>query len=277
MDIVGSISKIPDALKRSVYIKECAQRMEMSEQLLHTEINKRLQKASQKEYNKQNYTKGGSFANKNEGTDKRGNNKKGSTGNSQQDNIAQKTITNECQELDIVRILINFGDKLLDDDSTVAEFILLDLLDLFDLDILDEFDHKTCSEIFGDYLKNLKLNKKLSLSYFTHHINPEIAKLSIDLVAGMEQHEFSAGWERLNVFLNTQELPEKNHVADAKSGILRFKLKKIERMIAKNHKDLKKVQSDKNDSDILILMTVHQRLIEKRGELAKQLNTVVLR
>ena len=33
-DIVSSISKIPDAIKREIYIKECALAMEVSEQVL---------------------------------------------------------------------------------------------------------------------------------------------------------------------------------------------------------------------------------------------------
>ena len=179
--------------------------------------------------------------------------------------------------MDIVRILINFGDKIIEDKTTVAEFILLDLLDLFDLDLLGEFDHKVCSKILSEYLEKLKANKQVGDSYFVNHNDPQVAKLAVDLVACMEEHEFSSGWEKLNVFLNTQVLPGVNHIADAKSGILRFKLKKIERLISKNHKELKLLQANNEDTDMLILMTVHQRLMNKRSELAKQLNTVVLR
>ncbi|MDC0231430.1 DNA primase [Aureispira] len=291
-DIVGSISKIPDALKRSVYIKECAQRMDMNEQLLHNEINKRLQiniqnkqKAQNRKRNRQstsdyvdpyaymshedqnmsdpavNYESGNDSIGEKAGKDS---------------SIIQKS-SDLYQEIDIVRILINFGDKIIEDKTTVAEFILLDLLDLFDLDLLGEFDHKICSKIVSEYLEKLKANQQVENSYFINHNDPQVAKLAVDLVACMEEHEFSSGWERLNVFLNTQVLPGVNHIADAKSGILRFKLKKIERMISKNHKELKLLQSNNEDTDMLILMTVHQRLMDKRSELAKQLNTVVLR
>ena len=269
LDIVQSISKIPNSLKRSVYVKECAQRMEMSEQLLHTEINKRLQqnaqKSSRKSYpqNKQDTTQ------QQHKTDD----------NNQQNTVQQASSANnnEYQELDISRILINFGDKEIEAGTTVAEFILLDLLELFDMDLIEEFDHQVCAWIVEEYLQNLNANKSVSTAYFTQHPKPEIAKLSVHLVASMDEYQFSEGWEKLNVFLNTQELPEKNHIADAKSGILRFKLKKIERMITRNHKEIKKIQDSENETDIIILMTVHQKLTEKRGELAKVLNTVVLR
>ena len=43
-EIVESISKIPDAITRSVYIKECSFMMEMAEQTLMNELNKLLRK-----------------------------------------------------------------------------------------------------------------------------------------------------------------------------------------------------------------------------------------
>lgn len=286
-DIVESIAKIPDALKRSVYVKECAQLMEMSEQLLHTEINKRIQASAKKQYqldqrqkerdSKSNKSSSGSgnyepyegmpteeemmFANG-----------EFSAGQPQQKQNVKKKTAEEYQELDIVRILINFGDRELDKETTVAEFILLDMLDM-----IEEFDHIICSKIVQEYLVKLQANEKITTKYFTYHSDPEIAKLAVDLVARMEEHGFSEGWERLNVFLNTQEMPEINHVADAKSSILRFKFKKIERLIRKNQLLLKESQEAKNDTDMLIYMKVSLKLMEIKKDLAQQMNTVVLR
>ena len=72
---------------------------------------------------------------------------------------------------------------------------------MFDLDLLSEFDHIICSKIVSEYLEKLKSNKKVGNSYFVNHSDPQIAKLAVDLVASMEEHEFSSGWEKLNVFL----------------------------------------------------------------------------
>lgn len=292
-DIVQSISKIPDALKRSVYVKECAQLMEMSEQLLHTEINKRIQASAKKQYqldqrqkerdNNKKKTSSGSdhydpyegmpseeemmFAN---GEFPQGQQQSQPRQNTNA-NVKKKT-AEEYQEMDVVRILINFGDRQLDDKTTVAEFILLDMLDM-----IEEFDHKVCSKIVQEYLVKLQANETVATTYFTYHSDSEIAKLAVDLVARMEEHGFSEGWGRLNVFLNTQELPEINHVADAKSSILRFKLKKIERLIRKNQLLLKESQEAKNDTDMLIYMKVSLKLMEIKKDLAQQMNTVVLR
>lgn len=291
-DIVESISKIPDALKRSVYVKECAQLMEMSEQLLHTEINKRIQSSAKKKYqldqrqkerdaNAKKTSSGSDHYDPYEGMPSEEEmmfaNGDFSTGQSPRQkqnpntNVKKKT-AEEYQEMDIVRILINFGDRQLDKETTVAEFILLDMLDM-----IEEFDHLICSKIVQEYLIKLQANEKITTTYFTYHSDSAIAKLAVDLVARMEEHGFSEGWERLNVFLNTQELPEINHVADAKSSILRFKFKKIERLIRKNQLLLKESQEAKNDTDMLIYMKVSLKLMDIKKDLAKQMNTVVLR
>lgn len=309
-DIVGSVSKIPDALKRSVYIKECAQRLDMSEQLLHTEINKQLQQRAQKDYKKRQRKEtrasstpkatqapkspkqssgGGEFfdpyANLDMGEDAGG----VPMGDLPPTDIAppdewqpeqapSKTTTkkakskDEHQELDIVRILINFGERGIDEETSIAEFILSDMLDL-----LEEFDNVVCSKIVHEYLEQMKANKTIDASYFTQHSDSTVSKLAVDLVAGMEEYQFSPGWEKLNVFLNTQELPAINHIADAKSCILRFKFKKVERLIDKNHLELKKAQAENNYEDMMIIMKVHLKLKEVHARLAAETKTVITR
>jgi len=293
-DIVESISKIPDALKRSVYVKECAELLKMSEQLLHAEINKRIQSSAKKQHQldqrqkerdaKANKSASGSdhydpyegmpteeemqFAN---GDFSSGEPTQPKQRHHQNANVKKKA-AEEYQEIDVVRILVNFGDRKLDEETTVAEFILLDMLDM-----IDEFDHLVCSKIVQEYLVKLQAGEKVATTDFTYHSDPEVAKLAVDLVASMEEYGFSEGWGRLNVFLNTQELPEINHVADAKSSILRFKFKKIERLIRKNQLLLKEAQEAKNDTDILIYIKVSLKLLEIKKDLAKQMNTVVSR
>ncbi|MFT5645612.1 MAG: DNA primase [Aureispira sp.] len=291
-DIVESISKIPDALKRSVYVQECAQLLDMSEQLLHTEINKRIQASAKKQYqldqrqkerdsNAKKSSSGSGHYDPYEGMPSEeemqfangdfSNGQSSKQKNNPNTNVKKKT-AEEYQEMDVVRILINFGDRKLEEETTVAEFILLDMLDM-----IEEFDHPVCSKIVQEYLVKLQANEKVTTTNFTYHSDPEIAKLAVDLVARMEEYGFSEGWGRLNVFLNTQELPEINHVADAKSSILRFKFKKIERLIRKNQLLLKEAQEAKNDTDMLIYIKVSLKLMDIKKDLAQQMNTVVLR
>lgn len=260
-DIVDSIAKVPDAVKRSLYVQKCAQLMDMSEQLLHTEVNKRLNAQATKAYQqqeKQQQAQQAPFPQE-EPIPAIG-------------KVAPKKRNEHYQERDIVRILINFGDRALDEETSVAEFILLDMLDL-----LEEFDQEICSKIVREYLAQMQQNNLPNSSYFITHPDAAIAKMAVNAVATLQEHDFSEGWERLNVFLNTQEIPEKNHIADAKSGVLRFKLKKIERLIRKNQQELKLAQEAKNMEDMMICLKINQKLQTMKMGLAQQLNTVVLR
>lgn len=263
-DIVNSIAKVPDAVKRSLYVQKCAQLMDMSEQLLHTEVNKKLNAQATKAYQQQE-------------RQQQAQSQQAPFPQEQPPPIAIGKVTpkkrNEhYQEKDIVRILINFGDRALDEETSVAEFILLDMMDL-----LEEFDQEACIKIVKEYLAQLQQNNLPNSSYFITHPDSAIAKMAVDVVATLQEHDFSEGWERLNVFLNTQEIPEKNHIADAKSGILRFKLKKIERLIRKNQQDIKTAQEAKNMEDMMICLKINQKLQAMKMGLAKELNTVVLR
>lgn len=276
-DIVKTVSKIPDSLKRSVYVRECSALLGIQEQILHIEINKRLKvnitkqqaesdKASKKQQNNGNDLPpppedfGPSDLDEHYQEQ----------GEKRSDNNFKKA-TDEYQERDILRVLINFGDRVLEKEETVAEFLLLNMLEL-----LDEFDNVFYANIMREYMELLEADKKVNTDYFVQHQDPKIAKLTVHLLA--TPYEYSPGWEKLNVFLNTQKMPEQNHIADAKSGVLRFKLKKIERLINKNHAELKELQEQKGDyTKVIKLMKVHQKLIAMRTELAAMFNTVVLK
>lgn len=279
-DIVQTVSKIPDSLKRSVYVRECSALLGIQEQILHIEINKRLkinitkqQTATDKSAQKRNrpQSNGDDMPPPAEdfGTSEEEEQYQ-EQGETRTDNSFQKS-TDEYQERDMVRVLINFGDRILEEKETVAEFILMNMLEL-----LDEFDNALYANIMREYMEQLEAREDINTDYFVRHQDPKIAKLTVHLLA--TPYEYSPGWEKLNVFLNTQKMPEENHIADARSGVLRFKLKKIERLINKNHAELKLLQEQKGDyTKVIKLMKVHKKLLEMRSELTTALNTVVLK
>jgi DNA primase len=126
------------------------------------------------------------------------------------------------------------------------------------------------------YLENLGSDKKINTDFFIQHSDAKVSELTIHLLS--VPYEYSHNWEKLNVFLTSQKMPDDNHVADAKSGILRFKLRKFERVMEKNQQEIKGIQEAKGDfEELMTLLKVQSRLIQLRGEIAKQLNTVVLK
>ena len=333
--IVESIARVPDGLKRSIYVKECAQLMEIAEQVINTEVNKMLGKMAedrQKEQRRKQRMNARQSGNQGanippsrsqptkpkpsgnpdeypaeywddlEATDKARDNKNKPQSNPANDEGFWSTyeqigfdeeqssdqaqpmgqegfignaskINDIAQELDLVRVLINFGQEQLDEEYTIAEFILLDMADL-----LDAFDHSACAFVVQECLSLLEAGEAVTTNYFVYHQRQEIAKLAADLVSLMEEYQFSPGWEKLQVFLTTQKAPEENYIPDAKSSILYFKFAKIKRLIEENAEKLKRAQQNKNDiEDLMLLLRIQQKLYAKRAELAAVLNIVVVK
>ena len=54
-NIVESISLIPDAIVRSVYVQECSRLLQIDEQILLSELNKRRQKRAEQQFSRERY------------------------------------------------------------------------------------------------------------------------------------------------------------------------------------------------------------------------------
>lgn len=263
-DIVNTISHIPDPLKRSVYVKECAALLEINEHIIHTEINKRLA-ASLKNGTPQEGSQGIPEPIAPEDRDSIG------VSGSSDTKSPVESIGHEFLERDIARILVQFGHRNLNDKETVAEFVLLNMAEL-----LDEFDSKLYAGIIDLYINCLDRGMTIDTDYFVQYNDPKIANLAINFIA--TPYEYSPGWEKLNVYLSSQKMPDDNHVADAISAILRFKLRKFERLIQKNQVFIKELQEQQGDfEELMKYMKVHTKLKQLSGEIAQQLNTVVLK
>ena len=259
-DIVKTLAKIPDSLKRSVYVRECAARMGIGESLLHAEINKNLKniiknKKLEKEKKQQDAPPPSDIALP----------EQAAMVQSQASAIAKEE-TDEYQERDMVRILMQFGDREFNKESTVAEFLLENMIDL-----VGEFDSGLYAGIIAEYIEKLEEGELLNLDHFIQHKNEEVSKLAVHLVS--TPYVYSPNWVRLDIYLNSQKMPEENHIAEAKSIILRFKLHKINRLAQRNQEKIKNLKDD--PQEMMITLQVQQRILEMRKEVALQLNTVI--
>jgi hypothetical protein len=116
--------------------------------------------------------------------------------------------------------------------------------------------------------------QQISSQYFISHPNNEISQTAIDLLH--TPFEFSPGWERREIFLNTQKAPELNFTEDSRSALLRFKLNKVKKVWKKNQERLKDLKSDDDFTKITKILKVQKKLSTMIEELAKELGTVVL-
>lgn len=259
-ELVESIAHIPDALKRAVYVKDCSALMEIGEQILHTEINKRIAAKLKKDRDK---------------TEKEDSTEDDIPPPVEQYQATEETMQfrtggHEFLEKDIARILIQFGNKEIIEGQTIAEFVLISMDEL-----ISEFESPLIAKVIEFCIDNLSQGIHLRSEHFIQHSDPKISELAVNLLSS--PHEYSQNWEKLNVFLSSQKMPEENHIADAKSSILRFKLRKVERLMEKNQAEIKKLQESQDIVAMMTKLKLHGKLIELRGDLAKQQNIVILK
>ncbi len=268
-DIVGSVARIPDPVKRAFFIQECSKATGVDEAILVAETNKLVMaQLSRKEQPGRN----------------RGANV------SDADPVPLPTTTapetaaptreqiqlnkDDFQEKDLARIIVAFGKELFDQEEglSVAEFIISNIEE-----VLDDFDHPEYAAIVRaahDYF--VREGKSPDDMFFIHHPDPVISKLSIHLLA--EPYEYSENWEKKwEIMLRMQPMPALNFTEDSLQALKRFKLRKIEKVIRQNL-DAIKASSLAGDAEALqIRMTVHQKLLNMRNAIAAELGTVIIR
>ncbi|RMG79457.1 MAG: DNA primase [Bacteroidetes bacterium] len=272
-DIVMSIAKIPDPLKRSLYIKECARLMEMDEQMLVSETNKYVLLYIRKK--KQDYERKKRQDARAQGLPVPPPSEMPAGPHTEPDPTpeppAQPAAAGaEYQEKDIARILIAGGDQPFDEETTIAEYLLSNIEE-----IIDEFDHDLYGAIIRECYDLVLKKQKVTAKYFIAHPNHEISAAAIDLLHS--PFEYSPGWEKHEIYLNTQKMPELNFKMDSQSALFRFKLQKVIRLCEKNQEKLKTLQAEKEFDKMVKILKVQQRLHEIRNELADSLGTVVLK
>jgi DNA primase len=280
---VASIARIPDPIKRSLYVRECAKIMEVEEQLLINEANKavgqQIKKRAKEREREQRRRERLSEAPP-PGED-------APFPTEEPPLVQEGPIQNEpplpgkqpdaavakgdgFQERDIVRILVNGGGVLFDkeEDMTVAEYVIGNIED-----VLDDFDNKLYQKVVRLIMEHLASGEKLTPTFFLRHPDEEIQQLAIDLASS--PYEYSENWaKRWDIFLTTQSMPEENFVKDSTSALKRFRLRKLNRMIIDNAEKIKELYQAGSD-EYLLHLKLDQRLKAMRNELAAELGTVV--
>lgn len=257
-EIVNSIALIPSSITRSVFIQECSKIMNTDEQVLLTELNKSL---------RNRYSKATSEISIEEIIEP--------------DNfpvpqpIDINVNSSEDHEREIIRLLLTYGAATVEFQTqikdqkenaktdtysiTVAELITENLL----VDKIT-FENKWFQVIFDEYC----INKTLSLDYFIHHENMEIAKIAVDLTT--IPYSLSDWEKRYGI-----QVPKEKDVLKmaVKQSIYSLKIRKLTQMISEIQMRL---QDKTSEEDILTLVAQNKKLNEVKNTFLKELGWVVL-
>ncbi len=244
-DSLSKISKAEDFTKQQEYIKQCAALLKIDEAGLTTLVNK---------YKRDSLTK----LEKN---------------NAFKEQAVEQALspesevfiplTDELQERNILRVLLEFGLKEWDEEQRIADYIFTEL-EVFPF---DNKENEQLLELYrAQYYQGLQPTTK-SLLYNTEE---KIRQLVVSIT--MSQYELSRRWDE--VMENMHILDQDSSHKDAELSMIYFKLRKIKKMFEQTQLELEQTSVFE---DQLRLLEVHKHLKAAEKELTAQLGAVILK
>lgn len=222
-DMVHSISLIPDAVTRTIYTNEIAERFKIEKQVIHQEITKQRTKQAAKGSGAD--TAEASVFNEYIASESR----KQAETTSDTTRSVSGAYTEEFVEKDLIRILIQYGANAVEINAqdgmkevSVAELVHHELL----RDKLT-FVNPLYTNVFQMIVEGLEKKELYKSSYFLKVHNPEIVSLVTEFETS--NYDLSYNWlNRYNIDVSTELDKLRNAVMQS---IYSFKLIKISRLI----------------------------------------------
>ena len=250
-DIITSIARIPDSIKRSVYIKQASQALEIEEQTLYAELNKITLGQRKKDFYKEK--------------------QKEEPFQPEEKSLPDGlTIDDQIliQEKESIRLLLYYGFSDVDEQK-LCNYLFQELHDV-------SFSQPVYKKILEIYSAQLQEGMIPDLEYFVKSEDEEIKKVAIDLAAEKDKYKISEYWEtRYQIFVTKEEDVINKSVY---TNIVRLKHRAIRKMINDNLQALKKIASangEGQDEQIIQHQSIHQELKKAEATYAKILGMVI--
>jgi DNA primase len=266
-DVLSSVARIPDALKRAMYVKECARLLEMEEASLHSELNKQIRQILQKKLKDQTSYEAPPNSGRDDFSNPELSPQEEEKLSRESKKAGREVPLDNFGERDIARILIAYGSQEFDKENkeSVAEYVVRNIDE-----ILEHFENPIYRKIVQASMDRLRAKEPVDQQFFTRHQDDEIRKLAVDLL--QSPYEISPGWTtRFDVY---PKLPDENFFKDALTSVWQIKFDKLQRLIGENHEQMK---AHKGTEEELAFVFIHKHLLEQRQWLAERLGTVVPR
>lgn len=183
-EMVQSISKIPDAIQRSLFIQKTASLMRLEEDVLIAELNKiHLKGLKQKTSSQQGSANQQLSAQEYQEL-------QGLFEPTDHESPTQVQNLAFYQESECIRLIMNFGHLEINSDAapglTLIQYMIDELEDT-------DFQLPIYQKILTICREEIRQNKQVSPEYFLHHPEEEIQKIAIDFAS--EKHNLSDLWK----------------------------------------------------------------------------------
>ncbi len=250
-DIVESIAKVNDGIKRQVYIKHCSDIVEVSEAVLVNEVNKirtQLFKKN-KELQQEEADALTQYVNIPEEHSQR----------------VAKSPPLYYQEKDIIRILIEHGDQPMEEGLSVAEYIIFELVDIT---LNNPVFDKIIKMYLNAYQEEIPFDEIKNLNYIA---DTEVKQCLIEIMTS--PYELSPNWfARHEIVVKDAN---RTYKTDVVSGMKRFQYFKLMEAIKIVDEKIRTSDKEGNFEEMVASILKKMELQEKRKTLAKELQTVV--
>lgn len=262
-EIVHSVSLIPDQITRNVYVKSIADRFDMPEEVLSSELLKERGEALTKPKPVPQATTAHTEP----------------TESPTSKSTSAQVTSIDPNEYDLIRIMIQYGTLAIEveqiNDEGKKESIETSVAELICHELADDeltFDHPLYSKIHQIISNELSKNKLLKASYFLRSEDQDIVQFVSELE--MNQHELSHNWIKMyNVFTNS----EKDKIKPATmNGIYAFKFSKVEKEIKVIQKRLEELGSEITIEDLNDLMSQQMHLENIKKAFSNKLGRTIL-
>jgi DNA primase len=266
-DLVETISKIPDSIKRSVFYQEVATLMGIEERILITEGNKiSLKKVADSEKDKQRQGRNQAIGDLAVLVEQRTDNQTGGVRHSTKDKNEVSRSAISYQEEECVRLLVCYGNSILEHNT--VENIDYKLTDYVFNEIKDiTFETPAYQKILNIFREFYQRSEIPDTVYFTSHQDEEIQQLVSTWL--LTPHQLSENWVKKEIYIPL----ETDKLADlAYTNVLRLKKTRFESDMIKLELQLTQVQNIEEETDIIIKLMQLKGVIKKIAEL---LGTVV--
>jgi DNA primase len=254
-DIVSSIAVIPDKITRSVFIKQTATNIDISEEILYNELSSILRKKSEKKLQHQVYQAASEVVEEKKKTQ-----------------ITEGKEEGEIFEREILRLMILYGNQPLFEIEqeegqesqvlTVAWYIVHEIGP--QKDIL-EFRHPKYKEAYELIEEQIVTNGMIAIEILTHSSNPLISSLSADVQS--KAYHLSPLWTKKESFVETEEMTLTQLVPET---LMSFQQHRVDLLIKESEDKLKDPLPDEELIDILnkikTLKSINLSLAKKLGE-----------
>ncbi len=268
-DMVQSIAIMGDAIKRAVYIKDCAKIMNIDEQVLVAEVaRKRIASTGDREAEE--------FVRRQRSiqqTEKR----------AEQLSEADISTRNlragssiEALERELTKYLLKYGHcnfEFREGRDSVSLNVAAEILRDLDSDSL-HFDNKIYDSILTAYREQWRAlgeGVEVPSQYFVNHPDPEVCNVAVDILTSDDNYVASALWKRKDIHVESEEEMLSHGVPKA---ITLYKSKIIERLIAEQQALL--ASDDLSEEAQTEIMARLNRYNKVKVQIAKKIQRLIL-